>query len=227
MKKQRNREEERIRNVMGQLVEYQLSELPDEKALQEQYRMSDLFYQKMEHLIWRQERMAKRKAFGKGISAAAAVLLIVFLSASPEYAVKAANQVFAWFSDYVSFQFQEKADVNWVPRYRMEYVPEGYRLVKDAYYNVMGVIVYTGENGESVDLTYGLIDGELRTDRENKELLVRKGNGKQQIYYLKGAENDSSITWCSEDETTMFSLSGPLSEEELFQIYEGITVTEE
>lgn len=171
--------------------------------------------------------MEKQKAFRRGITAAAAVLLLVFWIAVPEYAAKAANQVFEWFSDYVSFQFQEKADVNWVPRYQMGYVPKGYKLIKDAYYDAMGVIVYTNENGETLDLTYGLIDGDLHVDRENKELLILKGKGKQDIYYLKGIENNSSITWCSEDEITMFSLSGHLSQEELLKIYGDITVTEE
>lgn len=226
-KKQWDREDERIRDFMGQLLEYQLSELPDDKKLQENYQLSDLFYQKMQHLIWRQEKMEKQKAFRRGITAAAAVLLLVFWIAVPEYAAKAANQVFEWFSDYVSFQFQEKADVNWVPRYQMGYVPKGYKLIKDAYYDAMGVIVYTNENGETLDLTYGLIDGDLHVDRENKELLILKGKGKQDIYYLKGIENNSSITWCSEDEITMFSLSGHLSQEELLKIYGDITVTEE
>ena len=228
MKKIRQNEEDaRIKQFLGELVEFELSRIPKEEVLRRRYRLSDLFYQRMENLIHRQERKAKRRNFVRGIGSAAAVFFLILLLTNPEFVANAANRVFQWFYNHISFQFKENTDVNQVPRYRIGYVPEGYELEEDIYYDVMGVVNYCNEKGEYIDLTYGVIDGVMNVDNENKELLILKGKGKQKIYYLKGIGNDSSFTWISVDETTMFNLSGLLTEEELLKIYESIEIVKE
>lgn len=225
-KKRQNEEDARIKEFLGELVEFELSRIPKEEVLRRRYRLSDLFYQRMENLIHRQERKAKRRNFVRGIGSAAAVFFLILLLTNPEFVANAANRVFQWFYNHISFQFKENTDVNQVPRYRIGYVPEGYELQMDEYYTGAGVIEYFDKNGNGIDFFYGVIDSVMNVDNENKELLILKGKGKQKIYYLKGIGDDSSITWSSDDETTVFNLSGILTEEELLKIYESIEIVE-
>lgn len=225
-KKRQNEEDARIKEFLGELVEFELSRIPKEEVLRRRYRLSDLFYQRMENLIHRQERKAKRRNFARGIGSAAAVFVLILLLTNPEFVANAANRVFQWFYNHISYQFKENTDVNQVPRYRIGYVPEGYELQMDEYYTGAGIIEYFDKNGNGIDFFYGVIDSVMNVDNENKELLILKGKGKQKIYYLKGIGDDSSITWSSDDETTVFNLSGILTEEELLKIYESIEIVE-
>ena len=51
MKGKRSRDDRRIGELMGKLLGYELSRLPDEEALQGTYWLSDVFYHKMNRLI--------------------------------------------------------------------------------------------------------------------------------------------------------------------------------
>ncbi len=229
MKRKHANDDDRIKELMGKLVEYQTAELPDEELLQECYRLSDLFHQRIAHLIRAQTEKAKRREWRRGIGAAAAVLLLLFWLGNPGLVAEAANRVFEWLSDHVSFQFKEDTDINWIPRYRIGYVPEGYELVEDVYFEdgaLGGIRYYKARGNKYIDLSYLVIDGGLAVDNNKKELIYLKGKNNQKIYYLKGENNDSSFTWCSEDGTTKFNLSGFLTEEELMKIYESITIVE-
>lgn len=227
MKKKIQKEENlRIKEFLEKMAEYQLSMIPEQNILQERYLLSDSFYRKMENLILIQEKKAKRRDFFKWTGTAAAVFLILFLIANPGYVAEAANRVILWFEDHVLFQFEEDTNINQVSRYQIGYIPEGYTLAEDVYYTNAGMIEYYDEEGKCINLMYGMIDGVMDVDNKEKDLLILEGNEGQKIYYLKGAEQDSSITWYSEDRTTVFNLSGNLTEEELLKIYYSITMVE-
>lgn len=222
MKKKWSEEDDRIKEFVGKLWEYEMSGILDEEGRNENDRLSDSFYRKMNILVQKQTRKVRRKAWMQGIGASAAVFLIFFLIYNPGFVVQAANRAFEWFSDHVSFQFQYDSDVNEIPEYQIGYVPEGYKKVEEEHYVGMGWITYYNEKGECIDLTYGVSDSSMGIDNENKKMLILNGKNNEKIYYLKGENNDSSITWQSEDETTVFNLSGVLTEEELLKIYNSI-----
>lgn len=139
------KQEEEIRNFVCKMHEYQMAEIPGNRDLSQKYQMSELFYQKMEKLIRQQNKKAKKKEIRRGIMAAAAVIVLLVMVSHPQYIAEAGEKIIQWFSDHVSFQFKEDTDVNWIPRYEMEYVPEGYELVTDEYYEGAGVIEYYNE----------------------------------------------------------------------------------
>ncbi len=222
MKKKWSEEDDRIKEFVGKLWEYEMSGILDEEGRNENDRLSDSFYRKMNILVQKQTRKVRRKAWMQGIGASAAVFLIFFLIYNPGFVVQAANRAFEWFSDHVSFQFQYDSDVNEIPEYQIGYVPEGYKWVDDAYDAGSGMIVYYHNERGYLYLVYGVIDSSIGVDNENKKLLILEGKNNQEIYYLKSTDNDSSITWQSEDENTVFNLSGVLTEEELLKIYNSI-----
>ena len=55
MKKKESRKDRRMKELIEKLLGYELSRLPDEEALRKKYRLSDLFYHKMDALIQRQK----------------------------------------------------------------------------------------------------------------------------------------------------------------------------
>lgn len=227
MKKKQNEEDLKIKAFLAKMIEYQFSVIPEQEDLSKQYSLSDSFFQKMESLIQSQKKKADRRVFFRWLSAAAAVFLVIFLIANPGYVAEAANHVMQWFADHVQFQFEEDTDINRTPRYRIKWVPEGYTLSEDVYYTIAGMIEYHNEKGERINLVYGIIDGVMNVDNENKELLILKDKKGRILYYLKGEDQDSSLTWYSEDQITIFNLDGNLTEEELMKIYDSVMMVEE
>lgn len=63
-------------------------------------------------------------------------------------------------------------------------------------------------------------------DNDEKTFSIIIGKNGEKIYYLKAnrKEDESSITWTSEDETTLFNLIGDLEKEELLNIQQNIKI---
>lgn len=56
MKKTLRREDVEIRNFLLQMQEYQMAQIPSKEVLEETYQLSDIFYQRIEHLLKAQEK---------------------------------------------------------------------------------------------------------------------------------------------------------------------------
>lgn len=228
--KNRNRpDEEAMKSMVTMLHEYEMSRIPEKEDLKERYQLSDLFYHNMGKIIEKQEKKAHRRSVKRGCIAAAAVVAVLFSIANPQVIAQGAEWMVYWFKDRVSFQFKEDTDVNWVPRYEFGYVPEGFEKVMDDYAQGGGYILYESDGESWFDLDYGVIDGGLVVDSENKDYLILNGSHGEKIHYLRAQipGEDSSMTWVSEDETTKFNLMGNLSEEEMFKMQENIRISEE
>lgn len=227
MKQTWSDKEQEIRNLISQIHEFETRQIPSEESLREQYKLSDLFFQKMELLMQKQEKKAKRKKRLRGLGAAAAVFLLLLLILRPQYFVEAGDTIIQWFSDHILFQFKEDTGKTWIPEYEMNYVPEGYSLLESNYYEGMGGFdVYINQDEKSLYFEYGLIDAVLNVDNENKEYIKLKGKKGEVIYYLKTYDNngESSIIWINHDKTIKFHLSGTLSEKELLNIQQEISL---
>lgn len=226
----KNRQEEEAMKSMATLLhQYEMSRIPEKEDLKERCQLSDIFYHNMDKIIEKQEKKVRRRSIRRGCTAAAAAAVIFLGVVNPQVIAQGAEWMVYWFKDTVSFQFKEDTDVNWVPRYEFGYVPEGFEKVMDDYEQGGGYILYESGGEPWFDLDYGIIDGGLVVDSENKDYIILTGSHGEKIHYLRAQipGEDSSMTWVSEDETTKFNLMGNLSEEEMFKMQENIRIAEE
>lgn len=225
---EKRQESQSIKDMVFLVHEYELSFIPDNNELRECCLLSDAFYQKMDQMIEGQEKKARRKKIRRFAAAAAAVLVLFFGATHPRTISKAGQWLIRWYHDHISFQFVEDAGDIQVPRYELGYVPEGYRLELDDYSSPGGFTVYVNDEGWYLNFSYGAIDDGLELDNENKDFLRISGRRGEIIYYLraKHSEDESSMTWISEDGTLKFNLMGNFSQEELLKIQKEIHVVE-
>lgn len=229
-RKDNNKQENESMKAMTSLLqEYELALIPEKKELQERYQLSDLFYHTMEKIIQKQKQKALWQTWRRRCTAAAAGAGIIFAVTQQQMILKSGEWLVDWFQDHVSFQFAEETDINWVPRYEFGYVPEGFEKIADEYYENGGFLYYENQQGNRFDLVYGDLGAGLNVDNENKDILILKGSRGERIYFLRaqGPDDDSSMTWISEDGTTKFNMMGDLPEEELLKLQKNVRKTEE
>lgn len=221
-------ENQAIRDMVSLVHEYELSLIPDNHELQKRYQLSDEFYQKMERMIEGQEKKARRKKIRQFAAVAAAAVLVLFGVTNPQTISKAGQWLIRWYDDHSSFQFVEDAGHIEVPRYELGYVPEGYKLELDDYFAGGEDILYYNDEGKCLNFSSGLISYGLEVDNKNKDFLKITGSRGEIIYYLRARnpEDESSMTWISEDGTLKFCLVGSFSQEELLKIQREIHVVE-
>lgn len=228
MKQKFGSEDIMIRDFLVQMQEYQMAQIPENEVLEESYQLSELFYQKMEHLLRIQEKKAKGRQWRRGLATAAAVGLILFGIANPKYVVEAANRMIRWFSDHVSYNFYEGKDIEVFPRYTLGYIPEGYVLDINEHYDGLGVEEYKNEKRHALSFVYSVTSSESNIDNEQKEYIVIEGSKGETIHYLKAWDGEeSSMMWVNEDKTIEYCIMGILSEAELLKIQENIHIVEE
>lgn len=220
-------ENQAVKDMVSLVHEYELSIIPDNNELRERYQLSESFYEKMEQMIKGQEKKARRKKIRRFVAAAAAVALILFGVTNPQTISKAGQWLIRWYHDHISFQFVEDAGNIEVPRYELGYVPEGYRLELDEYF-VGGDVLYYNDEGQCLDFSYGAIDDGLEVNNENMDFLKITGSRGEIIYYLRARnpEDESSMTWISEDGLLKFNLMGNFTQEELLKIQKEIHLVE-
>ena len=220
-------ENQAVKDMVSLVHEYELSIIPDNNELRERYQLSESFYEKMEQMIKGQEKKARRKKIRRFVAAAAAVALILFGVTNPQTISKAGQWLIRWYHDHISFQFVEDAGNIEVPRYELGYVPEGYRLELDEYF-VGGDGLYYNDEGQCLDFSYGAIDDGLEVNNENMDFLKITGSRGEIIYYLRARnpEDESSMTWISEDGLLKFNLMGNFTQEELLKIQKEIHLVE-
>ncbi|MBO5303498.1 MAG: DUF4367 domain-containing protein [Lachnospiraceae bacterium] len=228
MKKTFRNEDVEIRDFLVQMHEYQMAQIPPREVLEETYLLSDIFYQRIERLLKAQEKKAKFRELRRGLAAAAAVAVILFSVANPQYVIEAAEKVVQWFSDHVSYNFYEGKDVNVFPRHALGYVPEGYVLEVSEYYDGLGVEEYVNEYGETLSFVYAVTSSETNLDNEEKDYIVLEGSKGETIHYLRAWDGEeSSMMWVNEDKTIDYCIMGIFSEEELLKIQESLYIVEE
>ncbi len=220
--------EDELKFMVSMFHEYELSLIPENEELQERYHPSDLFHHNMESIIEGQKKKNRRRNLWR-TCAAAAVIVVVLGIAQPQMTAKGTEWLVHWFKDHVSFRFGENTDTNQVPRYEFGYIPEGFQLVIDDYRDISGYILYENEQGNRFDLAYGDIGGELNVDSENKDFTILTGKHGEEIYYLRSQnpDDDSFMTWLSEDGTTVLNIMSDLPEEELLKLQESVRMTKE
>lgn len=228
MKKTCNSEDIEMRDFLVQMHEYQMAQIPPKEVLEEKYRLSEIFYQKMDRLLGKQEKKVRFRRIRHGITAAAVVGIILFSVANPQYVAEAANRVIRWFADHVSYNFYEEKDIDIVPRYTLGYVPEGYELDADEYYEDGGIVSYIDNSENRITFLYGVTSSETNLDNEQKDYMILEGSNGETIHYLRAWDGEeSSIMWVNQDKTIDYCIIGILSEEELLKVQKNIQIVEE
>lgn len=214
--------EEELKEIVTKIHELELQSIPDNDVLKEKYTLSDTFYAKMERLIKKHERNEKRKSRRRFIAAASVVIIILFSVSNPRYIVKACENIMRWFEDHVEIHFREESDTGQIPEYHLNYVPEGYELEQNIYYEISGLQVYWKED-ELLTFEYSVSSGDICVDNEEMEYIQLKTENGETIHYFKALDDKaSSITWLSNDGDVMFTIVGKLAEEELLEMQKNI-----
>ena len=213
-----------LKNLICKIHEQEIAELPPREVLQGKYQLSDVFHQRMKRLSHKVDRKRQWHAAARYVVAAAAVVVLLFSIAHPQYLVEAKDKIMEWYSNHVEIQFKEDTGRLTIPKYEMEYVPEGYELVEDAYYEAgAGLVVYMN-NDLPLYLDYELSDSGVSMNNEGVEFLTIEGNTGDTIYYFQAVEEgrNSTMTWLSEDGNISLTIMGVLNKEEMLKIQENV-----
>ena len=215
----REKSEYEMKEIMKQTLFFELAQIPEDAELKSKYTLSEVFYKKMHRLMKKEERRARIVKYTKYIAAAASIIVLLFVLSHPTYVAQAKEQIIRWFETYTNIQFSEEAMMKTIPEYKLGYVPEGYALEREEYYDDAGIILYT--NGEhQIDLFYGTSDASIDINNEQAEYYRLKGSDGETMEYFKSLnpKRKSTLTWLSNDGNVTFSLGGILDKEELIEI---------
>lgn len=210
------------KEVITQMEEVRLHDLPDEEWLHHTYTLSDSFYCGMRRLTKRMRRQAAYARVCACVAAGAAVFLVLILATHPQEAAEAARRVMVWMEDFAEFKFQEDSEVSTIPAFTLNYVPEGYELVMEENHEVTGLQLYS--NGEDEWMFwYGPSDASIGLNNEGVDFsIIEIGDGRK-AYYFEATDgvSDNSMLWLSKEETIVFTITGLLSKEEIIKICKG------
>lgn len=219
-----NKSDEELKSLIGKLHQAEMSQLPSKEELQGRYRLSETFDQKMNRLIQKQKSKAKRTAYAGYVAAAAAVVVLLFSIFHPQYLVEARKQFMKWFDNHAEFHFKDETSLTEMPKYEMGYVPEGFELVEDNYYEMgMGLVVY--QKGEEVlYLDYEVSDANSSINNEGVTFTIITGNRGDTIFYFCSEDKSrlSTMTWLSEDGNISFTIAGIFDKEEMLKMQESV-----
>lgn len=218
--------EDNYKKLICAMHEAEIKRLPAKEELQEKYTLSDTFYHRMKRLIAKQNRKKKWKNCANYVAAAAIVIIVLLSISHPQYLVNAKNAFMKWFDNHAEFHFKENTGLTEIPRYEMEYVPEGYVLQEDNYIKEgMGLVVYTSET-EMLTFDYELSDSNTNMNNEDVTFSIIKGNKGDTIYYFECEDmsRESSMMWLSEDENVLFTIIGVFDTEEMLKMQESVHV---
>ena len=193
--------------------------------ISEKYIMEAVSYQpKKKHIIWPRVR-----------SAAACFLLAVLLPGSMilTFSVEARAAFFGWvreqYETIYAYFFEGDIENTNPARYELGVLPDGYTFA--AIYEIQGgeAYVYTSQNGSIVDFIYS-------TDPEGFHLLADAAECEHHTVTVNGMTGDLYIThdeatanmlvWTDSTKGLFFSVSAPISGDELLKLAEGVRVSD-
>lgn len=186
--------------------------------------LSDVFQRRMERLIRRNRQSKVLREVRRYAVGAAAMFGVIILLLRPEYAVNAFDMIMEWFKDHVRFELPEESNTGECPRYSLGYIPEGYVIQEEIYYDNVGTVVCF-KDSVPLYFSYALSEGEMNVDNEDAAMVIEQLSDGRNVYCLigEGEKATCSASWLSEDETIMFNIIGQVSMEEIIKICENIS----
>lgn len=198
---------------------------PSRSELQERYRLSDRFYQRMEQLILKVEQREMRK--GRRIKAAicAACLLLFIIWWHPDILVKAKVNIWEWLRTYVSFHFEWQGFK--IQEYKIDYVPDEYEIVFDNLNENIRTVIFQNKSGDKIELVYTFIENRMEIDNKGKEFKILYED-EVPVYYLESDIGEENILiWEDEEHDIVFTLISALDYDEMNKIRRGIQPAED
>lgn len=220
----RSHREEDWEKIVALMQQAELERLPDQEILQGTYELSDAFYGRMERLQKKMRRKEKRRKWCTAAAAVAVVAAATAVVVYPQGIVEAGKRIMLWKNGFAQFHFKEQAEFQGLPRYTLEYVPDGYELEMDEYYENAGILLYSNGKKDWC-FSYSLSDSDISVNNENVNFSLLKLDDGKEIYYFEAMDDnvDSDMEWLSKDGNVAFSITGRLSKEEMLKILRGVS----
>ncbi len=185
---------------------------------------SEIFNKKMNKLILREKSYQARNSLIRVLASIIIVLLLTSLIIKPDLYANAARKVYELYDRFYRVQFQDKSSIDGVKKYNLDYIPDGWTLQEEYYYDDMGGSWYARDN-EIIDFSYGLSDSISQINSDGVHYEEFDMNDGTHIYYLQSdGEKPSTMQWLSPDKVTMFTLAAPLSKEEMIKIIQNLSI---
>lgn len=190
-------------------------------------------------LRWRRSRLRSQQTERKLLVRVAAVLLAVLLGVgiwlSADEGARAALERWIWYELNAKKNYDylyNDSDLQRVPHYHIGWIPEGYSLLEDSYYEYGGSIVYRAETKDAEN-TFGIAYflrsspsiGIYAPESAEKPDKLRI-NGMDVIYQWDEENDLSSLLWLDEKYDLVFSLSSSLGKEDCIHIAESVYADE-
>lgn len=197
---------------------------PSRSELQEKYRLSDRFYQRMEQLILKVEQGEMRKGRRTKAAICAACLLLFIIWWHPDILVKAKVNIWEWLRTYVSFHFEWQGFK--IQEYKIDYVPDEYEIVFDNLNENIRTVIFQNKSGDKIELVYTFIENRMEIDNKGKEFKILYED-EVPVYYLESDIGEENIfIWEDEEHDIVFTLISALDYDEMNKIRRGIQPAE-
>lgn len=215
--------EDELKELICRMHELEIDLLPEKEWMQKEYKLSEMFYAKMKHLIVKVERKDVYCQLSKIVAMILLVIGGLWTISNPECIAQAGENFMEWFSDHVEFHYKEDVGLTEIPEYVMEYVPEGYELESYDYYEIFGVYAYM-KNENLLTFEFGISDVSMNVNNEEVEYKTLVSEDGQTLYCFEATSNErsSSIIWYSKSGELVFTITGKFSEEEMLKMQRSV-----
>lgn len=212
-----------------QTAEAMLSTLPSRQACA--HAFSETFLQKIHLLLRKYSRKAAARRVWQRV---AVVLLVMLLSATTWLTVDthAREKLFRWTKETFENMFVYHIDGGNIDKeycgYEPTWLPEGFTLADSDHSDEFGFDYYYYENAETAQIL--VID--ISFMKNGAMTITPQGTGQPTVYDVNGIQADfypedefsttQALIWIDEDNTTVFSVEGNISAQDILHIARGI-----
>lgn len=212
-----------------QTTEAMLSSLPSRQACA--HAFSETFLQKIHLLLRKYSRKAAARRVWQRV---AVVLLVMLLSATTWLTVDthAREKLFRWTKETFENMFVYHIDGGNIEKeycgYEPTWLPEGFTLADRDHSDEFGFDYYYYENAETAQIL--VID--ISFMKNGAMTITPQGTGQPTVYDVNGIQADfypedefsttQALIWIDEDNTTVFSVEGNISAQDILHIARGI-----
>lgn len=212
-----------------QTAEAMLSSLPSRQACA--HTFSETFLQKIHLLLRKYSRKAAARRVWQRV---AVVLLVMLLSATTWLTVDthAREKLFRWTKETFENMFVYHIDGGNIDKeycgYEPTWLPEGFTLADSDHSDEFGFDYYYYENAETAQIL--VID--ISFMKNGAMTITPQGTGQPTVYDVNGIQADfypedefsttQALIWIDEDNTTVFSVEGNISAQDILHIARGI-----
>jgi hypothetical protein len=216
-----------LKVAVKQTFDKELSELPSEEELGEEYRPSEELDRRIKSIIDSSfSKQNKRRSIKKLTRIAACVFIFLGVSSFVLLSVEATRNVIlnAFINvkeKYTEIQFKDSVKSDGI--YRPAYLPEGFSETSNVSIGNAVILTYSNEAGEKIVFTQAPADtGSLAVDNENMTYTEIKVNGVYALLFIAD-ENEfpNKLIW--QKDIMVFDISTKINREELVKIAENIS----